>query len=112
MDTATLGWTAHCTRLGACDSGPGIGGDGGPGGTGGRGADAVPGGPGFDLVIAGSLNFVHLAEQFTILNKGGEPGLPGTAGPNGPPGRRGQGVKPAALVILEVMGLMVRVEEL
>lgn len=86
-----IGWTAHCTRLGACDSEPGIGGDGGPGGTGGRGADAVPGGPGFDLVIAGSRDFVHIAEQFTILNQGGEPGLPGAAGPNGPPGRRGQG---------------------
>jgi len=44
-----LGWTAHCTWYGSCDSGPGRGGDGGPGGVGGRGADGVPGGPGFDL---------------------------------------------------------------
>jgi hypothetical protein len=86
-----IGWTAQCNWLTQCLSGPGRGGDGGPGGLGGRGCDAVAGGPGFDLIIGGSDDFLGIAEQFTILNKGGDPGLPGGAGPAGGGGQRGQG---------------------
>ena len=85
-----VGWPGSSNFWG-CQSGPGRGGDGGPGGLGGRGADAVPGGPGFDLLLGGQDDFVNLADQFTIINKGGDPGAPGVAGRGGAGGQRGQG---------------------
>jgi hypothetical protein len=86
-----FGWSAHCNWMGMCESGPGRGGDGGPGGVCGRGGDAAAGGPGFDLILAGSEDFLTISEDFTILNKGGEPGVPGPACAGGPGGYRGGG---------------------
>jgi hypothetical protein len=87
-----VGFTAHCGGIfSACESGPGRGGDGGPGGVGGQGGPASPGNPGFDLIIGGSDDFLSIAEQFTLLNKGGVHGRAGAGGNGGLGGGRGRG---------------------